>query len=309
VDNPSLMERPVENLDDLRFFVAVVDTGGFSSAARAMGARKAQVSRRVQELERSLGLRLLERTTRAVRLTEAGAAVYERAARAVALAQEVRDVVAAQRIAPSGVLRVSATQLLADLVLKPVVFQFLRKHPGVSVELDVTSRNVDLVRERFDLALRVGVPTDSNLVGRVLGKGRALYVGAPALLRAAGQLERPRDLERVDAVVLSGGATDWVFERGRARVSVRPKVRLVTSSYPVAREAALGGIGLVRLPSYYVAADLRSGRLEQVLEGWTPREVSITAVYPSRELVAPKTRMFLEMLASHVARRPLFDGE
>jgi len=303
------MEAHSENLDDLGFFVAVVDAGGFSAAARALGARKAHVSRRVQALEHSLGSRLLERTTRAVRLTEVGAAVYERAARAVALAREAREVVASQRAEPSGILRVSATQLLAELVLKPVVFQFLHKYPHVSVELDVTSRNVDLVRERFDLALRVGVPTDSSLVGRVLGKGRAVYVGSPALLRAVAGLEKPKDLERVDAIVLSGGAPDWVFERGRARVFVRPKIRLVTSSYTVAREAALGGIGLVRLPSYYVASDLRSGRLEQVLDDWTPREVSITAVYPSRELVAPKTRAFVDMLASHIAKRPLFDAD
>lgn len=303
------MSGPADSLDDLAFFVAVVDAGGFTAAARVLGARKAQVSRRVQELERALGSRLLERTTRAVRLTEVGAAVYERAARAVALAREAREVVASQRSEPSGILRVSATQLLADLVLKPVVFQFLRKYPRVSVELDVTSRSVDLVREGFDLALRVGVPTDSNLVGRRLGRGRAVYVGAPSLVRAAGEIERPKDLERVDAVVLSGGAPDWTFERGRARVLVRPKVRLVTPSYTLAREAALGGIGLVRLPSYYVAADLRSGRLEQVLDAWTPREVSITAVYPSRELVAPKTRVFVDMLASHVAQRPLLDAE
>jgi DNA-binding transcriptional LysR family regulator len=300
--------RP-ENLDDLSFFVAVVDAGGFSAAARALGARKAHVSRRVQELERALGSRLLERTTRAVRLTETGAAVYERAARAVALAREAREVVASQQAEPSGILRVSATQLLAELVLKPVVFQFLRRYPRVSVELDVTSRSVDLVRERFDLALRVGVPTDSNLVGRVLGRGRAVYAGSPALLRSAAGLEKPRDIEGVDAVVISGGASDWVFERGRARVLVRPRSRLVTSSYAVAREAALGGIGLVRLPSYYIAADLRSGRLEQVLDDWTPREVSITAVYASRELIAPKTRVFVDMLASHLAQRPLFDAE
>jgi LysR family transcriptional regulator, regulator for bpeEF and oprC len=302
------MEGRAENLDDLGFFVAVVDAGGFSAAARALGARKAHVSRRVQQLEQALGARLLERTTRAVRLTEVGSAVYERAAQAVALAREAREVVASQQAEPSGTLRVSATQLLTDLVLRPVVFQFLRKYPRVSVELDVTSRSVDLVRERFDLALRVGVPTDSNLVGRVLGQGRAVYVGAPALLRSAGALTKPRDIERVDAVVISGGAPDWLFERGRARVLVRPKSRLVTSSYAVAREAALGGIGLVRLPSYYIGADLRSGRLEQVLDGWTPREVSITAVYASRELIAPKTRVFVDMLASHVAQRPLFDA-
>lgn len=298
------MDHASENLDDLRLFVAVVDAGGFSAAARALGGRKAHVSRRVQELERALGARLLERTTRAVRLTEVGAAVYERAVQAVALAREARDIVASRRSEPGGVLRVSATELLTDLVLRPVIFHYLRKFPRVSVEIDVTSRHVDLVRDRFDLALRVGVTTDSNLVGRVLGKGRALYVAAPGFLRTIARLEDPKDLERVDAVVISG-APAWTFERDHKRAVVRPRARLLTSSYTVAHEAALEGLGLVRLPSYHVAADLKSGRLEQVLDDWTAREVSISVVYPSRDLIPPKTSAFLELLTRHVARRPL----
>jgi LysR family transcriptional regulator, regulator for bpeEF and oprC len=297
------------HLDDLAFFVAVVDAGGFSAAARALGARKAQVSRRVAELEQALGSRLLERTTRAVRLTDVGAAVYERAARAVALAEEARQVTVEERAEPNGRLRVSATQLLAELVLKPVVFAFLRKYPRVSVDLDVTSRPVDLVREGFDLALRVGAPTHSSLVGRVLGRGRAVYVAAPGFLRATDPLQKPKDVASVDAVLIAGGPAEWPFERGRSRLSIPPRVRLSTASYTLAREAVLAGIGLARLPSYYVAPDLRSGRLEQVLEGWTPPEVTVTAVYASRELVAPKVRVFVDMLADHVARRTLFDAD
>jgi DNA-binding transcriptional LysR family regulator len=287
------------NLDDLQFFVAVVDAGGFSAAARSLDARKAHVSRRVQALEQSLGARLLQRTTRAVRVTEAGAAVYERAARAVALAREAREVVARHRDEPSGVLRVSTTELLAELVLKPVVIPFLHKYPGISVELDVTSRSVDLVRERIDVALRVGVPTDSNLVGRSLGRGRPVYAGAPEFLRGV-RLSKPKDVEGVDAVVIAGGATNWLFQRGRTRTLVRPNQRLLTPSYALARDAALHGIGLIHLPSYFVAADLRSGRLQLVLEEWTPREVSITAVYASSELVPAKIRVFVDMLANHV---------
>jgi DNA-binding transcriptional LysR family regulator len=296
-------------LDDLAFFVAVVDAGGFSAAARALGARKAQVSRRVAELEQSLGSRLLERTTRAVRLTDVGSAVYERAARAVALAEEARQLTIEERAEPSGRLRVSATELLAELVLKPVVFTFLRKYPRVSVELDVTSRPVDLVREGFDLALRVGGPTHSSLVGRVLGRGRAVYVAAPGLLRATGRLQSPKDVEGVDAVLIAGGPPEWPFERGRSRLSVRPRVRFSAASYALAREAVLAGLGLARLPNYYVAPDLRSGRLEQVLEGWTPPEVTVTAVYASRELVPTKVRVFVDLLADHVARRSLFDAD
>lgn len=303
------MDTPTSSLDDLAYFVAVVNAGGFSAAARTLGARKAQVSRRVQQLERSLGSRLLERTTRAVRLTEIGGAVYERAAGAVTLAREACAIAVTQRAEPTGTLRVSATELLADLVLTPVVFQYLRAYPSVSVELDVTSRSVDLLREGFDVALRVGVPTDASLVGRILGRGSAVYVGAPSFVRGLGKLSKPRDAEQVDAVVLAGGAPEWAFERGRTRAFVRPKARLLTSSYAAARRAALGGIGLARLPSYYVAADLHAGRLVQVLADWTPPEIAIAAVYPSRELLAPKTRAFVDMLAGHVAKRPLLGGD
>ncbi len=293
------------DLGDLALFVAVVDAGGFSAAARAIGARKAHVSRRVQELERHLGARLLERTTRAVRLTEVGAAVYERAARAVALAREAQAVVAAGRREPFGLLRVSTTQLLAELVLRPVVLRYLRRHRGVSVELDITSRAVDIVREGFDLALRVGVPPDSNLVGRVVGKGRAICVASPSFLGAAAALTHPKELREVDAVVITGGAPEWSFQRGRTRLSVRPRARLTTPSYALAREATLAGVGVARLPSYFVADDLAAGRLEQLLAPWTPPEASITAIYASRDLIAPKTRAFLDLLAEHVAKRPL----
>jgi DNA-binding transcriptional LysR family regulator len=122
-----------------------------------------------------------------------------------------------------------------------------------------------------------------------------------------GLIATPKDLEEVDAVVISGGMPDWSFERGRKRVAVRPRARLVTSSYAMAREAALDGIGIVRLPSYYLAADLKSAKLTTVLDDWTPREVTISAVYPSRELVPLKTRAFVDLLVKRVAKRPLLE--
>ena len=292
-------------LDDLGVFVAVVDAGGFSAAARVIGARKAHVSRRVQELERRLGVRLLERTTRTVHLTEAGTAYYDRAARAVSLALEARAAVDAGRHEPMGLLRVTTTELLADLVLRPVVLGYLRKHPKVSVELDVTSRSIDIVRDGFDLALRVGVPSDSSLVGRVIGKGRAVCVASPAYLSAVAVPVAPKDLERLDAVTIAGGASEWAFQRRGRKLMVRPRVRFSTPSYTLAREAIVAGLGIGRLPTYFVADDLAAGRLALVLEPWTPPEVSVTAVYPSRGLVAPKTRAFVDALTTYVAKRPL----
>jgi DNA-binding transcriptional LysR family regulator len=292
-------------LDDLGIFVAVVDAGGFSAAARVTGARKAHVSRRIQELERRLGVRLLERTTRTVRLTEAGAAYYDRASRAVALAREARAAVDAGRHEPVGLLRITTTQLLAELVLRPVVLAYLGKYPQVSVELDVTSRFVDIVREGFDLALRVGVPSDSNLVGRVIGKGRAICIASPTYLAGVVAPRAPKDLERLDAVTISGGPSEWAFQRRGRKVVVRPRLRLTTPSYALAREAIVAGLGVGRLPSYFVAEDLAGGRLEVVLEPWTPPAISVTAVYASRGLVAPKTRAFVDALTAYVAKRPL----
>ena len=292
-------------LDDLGVFVAIVDAGGFSAAARVMGARKAHVSRRVQELERRLGVRLLERTTRTVRLTEAGTAYYDRASRAVVLALEARAAVDAGRHEPVGLLRITTTQLLAELVLRPVVLAYLRKYPQVSVELDVTSRSVDIVREGFDLAIRVGVPVDSSLVGCVIGKGRAVCIASPAYLAGVAAPRAPKDLERLDAVTIAGGSTEWAFQRRGRKIVVRPRPRLSTPSYTLAREAVVAGLGVGRLPSYFVAEDLAAGRLELVLEAWMPPTASVTAVYASRGLVAPKTRAFVDALTAYVAKRPL----
>jgi DNA-binding transcriptional LysR family regulator len=292
-------------LDDLGVFVAVVEAGGFSAAARVMGARKAHVSRRIQELERRLGVRLLERTTRTVRLTEAGAAYYERGARAIALAHEARAVIDAGRREPVGLLRVTTTQLLAELLLRPVILTYLRDHPRVSVELDVTSRAVDIVREGFDLALRVGVSSESNLVGRVLGRGRTVCVASPVYLASVAAPRAPKDLERLDAVAIAGGPSEWGFQRRGRKFFVRPRTRLSTPSYTLAREAIVAGLGIGQLPSYFVAQDLAAGRLESILESWMPPAVSITAVYASRALVAQKTRAFVDALTTYVAKRPL----
>lgn len=292
-------------LDDLGVFVAVVEAGGFSAAARVTGARKAHVSRRIQALERRLGVRLLERTTRTVRLTEAGTAYYDRASRAVAFAREARDVVESGRHEPVGLLRLTTTQLLAELVLRPVVLTYLRSYPRVSVELDVTSRTVDIVREGYDLALRVGVPADSNLVGRVIGKGQAVCIAAPAYLAGVVAPRTPKDLEQLDAVTIAGGSSEWVFQRRGRKLVVRPRPRLSSPSYTIAREALVAGFGVGWLPSYFVVDDLAAGRLERVLDSWMPPAVSLTAVYASRGLVAPKTRAFVDALTAYVAKRPL----
>jgi DNA-binding transcriptional LysR family regulator len=299
------VDSPSTDLDDLALFVEVVRAGGFTAAARVLNLRKAHVSRRVGELERRAGVRLLERTTRAVRMTETGAAVFEHAERAVSAARAALQVADEGRGEPSGTLRLSATPLLSELVLRPVVVPYLARYPQVSVELDVSARPVDLIRENFDVALRVGPAHDSKLVRRVLGAGRSIYVAAPSLLRGQPPVTAPKDLERYGGILISGGPPEWTFQRGRNKVMLRPRVRLSTSSFAEAREAALAGVGVVRLPSFFLAEEIKGGQLRQLLPAWTPPTVKIAAVYPSRSHLAAKTRVFLDMLSQHVAKHPL----
>jgi LysR family transcriptional regulator, regulator for bpeEF and oprC len=292
-------------LEDLELFVAVVDAGGFTAAARATGGRKALLSRRVQELEQRLGTRLLERTTRVVRLTDVGRTFYERAARAVAAGREAMQVVEQARREPTGTLRIATTQLLADLILEPVVLAYLTRHAKVAVEIDVGARPVDVVGESFDLALRVGPQKDSSLRSRALGKGRTICVASPGYLAKHGAPERPADVASHAAVIIAGGPVEWPFESRGRRLLVKPKVRLSTPSFLLARSAVCAGVGVGRLPSFFVDEALRGGALRSVLEEWTPAEVSVFALFPGRPQMPPKTRAFLDLLGQHLREHPL----
>ena len=292
-------------LDDLELFVAVVSAGGFTAASRAIGVRKALLSRRVQELEDRLGARLLERTTRTIRLTEVGAAFHEQAAQAVASAHAAVQTAKAALREPSGLLRISATQLLADLLLEPVITVYLQRHPKVAIELDVGSRTVDVVRESFDIALRVGPPKDTSLQGRLLGTGRTIYVASAQYLARRGHPQKPGELAEHDAVAIAGGPLEWPFEHRGRKQWVKPQVRLLTPSYALARQAAVAGLGIARLPSFYLAAALRTGALQAILTEWTPAEAPIFALFAQRLHLAPKTRAFLDLLTEHLHDNPL----
>lgn len=292
-------------LDDLELFVAVVDAGGFTAASRAIGARKALLSRRVQELEERLGVRLLERTTRTIRLTEAGAAFHAQATQAVSRARDaILDVAASQR-EPTGTLRISATQLLAEIALEPVIVSYLDRYRSVSVDLDVSSRTVDLIGERFDVALRVGPSKESSLTGRLLGKDRTLYLASPKYIAAHGLPKAPADVAEHDAVVIAGAPLEWPFERRGRKHLVKPRVRLATASYSLARRAAVGDLGLVRLPRFYVANALRTRALRAVLEEWTPSEVQIFAMFAGVAHLPVKTRAFLDLLTTYLRAHPI----
>jgi LysR family transcriptional regulator, regulator for bpeEF and oprC len=290
-------------LEELDAFVAVVDAGGFTAAARKTEARKATLSKRVQDLEARLGVPLLVRTTRSLRLTEEGSAYLEHARRSLASARDAEAVVVSARARPRGQLRVAIASTMAAFVMDGVI-EFLKRYPEVTLHLDTADRQVDLVRERFDLAVRVGPLPDSSLVAKRLGSTTGGYFASPAYVKRRGRPKTPRDLaSHATIVVPKGGRVgEWpFFVRGKTRlVQVGP--RLVVTDIPLAVRAAVTGLGIVRAPLAAVRPALAAKHLVPVLAKWTIPPLDVHAVYPPGGSLVPKTRAFLEMLAHELGR-------
>jgi len=282
-------------LEQLATFVAVVDANGFSAAARLTNARKATLSRRVRQLEERLGVTLLARTTRTLRLTDEGRAYLEHARKAMSAAVDADAVVALAKRKPTGVLRVTTSAALASVLLENVVTGFLSRHPQVSVHLDTSVRRLDLIREGYDLAVRTGPLEESSLLSRRLGTMSCGYYASPALRR---ELSRPEDVAQYPTVVVHRDeAHEWPFVvKGRPRsIVVRPRVTV--DSFELAIRAAVDGAGVVRSPRHFALPHLAKGRLEPVLVDWTPPPKDVYAVFQPGGALVPKTRLFIDALA------------
>lgn len=297
--------QSLPDLDALGLFVSVVEAGGFTAAARATGARKALLSRRVRELEARLDTQLLARTTRSIRLTEEGRRYFEHAQRALAAAREAELALAAGKGRPTGTLRVTTTAVLAEMLLEPVALRYLEKYPGVALELDVSSRTVDVVREGFDVAIRAGTLPDSSLTARRLGEARTGYFASPSYVKKRGAPAEPGELVHHATVVIGGGGTvEWPFARSGTVTSVVLRPRLLTTSYELALRAALAGLGIARVPEFYAREHVRQGRLTPVLEAWTPPAIPVHVLIPAG-ITPPRTRAFVEMVVRLLAREPV----
>jgi DNA-binding transcriptional LysR family regulator len=295
-------------LDDMLLFTEVVDAGGLTAAAGRLGLRKSTVSRRLAALEERLGVRLLERTTRRLRLTEAGRDYHGKCARLVAEAREVNRSLAEARGAPRGTLKVAAPALLGEL-LTPALAAFLRRHPLVRVEVALAPAHVDPLAGDHDLALVAGPLADSSLVARKLGRVHTGYFASPSYLARAGTPLSPEELAGHECVLLAEPGTDevWFFTGPSGPRTVPARGRLQVPSVHAGLAAVREGLGIARLPSTLVAADVRAGALVPVLAPFTPSGVSVVAVYPSGRHLPPKVRAFLDALATHAG--PLLLGE
>ena len=292
------------DLNRITVFVRVVEAGSFTGAAAVLGLRKSSASRSVAALEADLGIRLLQRTTRKLSLTDAGRAFYDRARDALAGLDEARNAVSSLGAAPRGLVRITApVDLAADLAAVTTVF--LRAHPDVRVETLLTARYVDLVKEGFDLAIRAGSLADSSLLARKLGESEFGLFASPAYLDAAGRPRRLADLARHECVLYRAGSATarWRLSgpRGDEEVSVRGRVD--TDELAFVRAMVLAGFGIALVPvSTMIRPLVASGVLERVLPRYALRGAVVHIVWPSRRFEPAAVALFREALAEALPR-------
>lgn len=291
-----------DDLNQMRVFVEVARHGGFTAAARVLDMPRSTVSRWVQELEKRLGVRLLHRTTRRIQLTEIGEGYYQRGLRAVESVEEAQAWVRSRAEVPQGTLRVSTFQLFAQTLLGPVLVEYLEQNPGMDVQVMIDERDVDLVGDRIDLAIRIGSLSDSSLVVRKLAMMHGWVLASPAYLARHGAPSHPSELaERSNLIYGHDRETIKLpFDDGQDQLEVSLPSRCVANSIELVRQLTLGGLGIGFLPPILAHEDVAAGRLVRLLPSWNTASLAIYAVYPSRRHLAQKVRAFVDLLAMQV---------
>jgi DNA-binding transcriptional LysR family regulator len=284
----------------MQAFVAVVQGGSFVKAADRLGTSKAVVSRLVLELEAQLATRLLNRTTRRQSLTEAGADYFERSRKILDDLTEANLAASAGTARPVGRLRINAPVSFGNLHLAPLWGGFLQQHPDVTLDITLSDRLADLVEDGFDLAIRIAHLPDSSLISRPLASTRVVLCAAPAYLAQHAPLARIQDLAVHTVVAYSywSGGDVWAFEGPNGPVQVTTQARLRSNSGDTCLAAALAGQGLILQPDFIVGADLKHGRLVEVLPQYRAPLLAIHAVYPSRQHLSVKVRRMVDYLAT-----------
>ena len=290
---------PWEGIDE---FVAVAETGSFTRAAARLRVSSSHVSRQLARLEDRLGARLFFRTTRRVAPTEAGQLFYGRCRRLLAERDLAFEAVGDLQEQPRGLLRLTSAVTYGERFVVPLVNDFLALHPQLSVEIHLTNEPVDLVEQRFDLAVRLGRLPESSLVATRLAP-RAMYLcAAPAYLDRRGTPERIDDLAHHDCLV--GTSDSWSFHEEGGERLLRPQGRWRCNSGLAVLDAALRGAGICQLPDYYVSEHVRAGRLVALLPHNMPPNAAVWAVYPQKRHLAARVRLLIEHLRAGLAERP-----
>jgi DNA-binding transcriptional LysR family regulator len=286
----------MDRFDAMQAFVTVADLKGFAPAARKLRLSPSAVTRLISALENRLGARLLQRTTRSVALTDAGARYLERVKRILADVEEAEIGVEGERTRPSGRLVISAPVGFGRLHVSAVMNAYLKRYRDVSAELRLEDRLINLVEEGVDLAVRIGHLADSSLVARHVGDMRRIVVASPGYLKSRGEPKKPQDIALHDTIQFGASSVEWRFaESGNeSRLDYAP--RLITNSADAAIQYAEAGGGLARVLAYQAADAIKRGRLKVVLAKFEPSPVPIHIVYPTSRLLSAKVRTFVDLV-------------
>ncbi len=292
------------NLNDVRLFLRVVETNSFTAAADTLGIQKSTISRRIAQLEDDLGVRLLQRSTRKLSLTNEGHELFARCRPLVEELEQVPDLVSAHHSEPRGRLRVTVPTDMGIYLLDDVFASFLQCYPRLEIEIELSTRLVDLIEEGFDLALRVGELADSSLVARPIAHIQMGLYASPTYLEQHGIPQTPDDLARHHCITIQRPNPQWRFLDWQGGEPINVKARIKANSLSFAASMAEKGLGITRMPHPFAKTQVDSGLLVPVLERFQAPKVVINAVYPSRRHLNPKVRLFIDHVMSMLKDHP-----
>jgi DNA-binding transcriptional LysR family regulator len=290
-------------VDDREVFFNVVEANGFGAAARRLETTPASVSRRVKSLEQRLGVRLLQRTTRKLSLTEAGERYFREGRRLLHELDDLEQALTASAHEPEGELRIVAPMSFGQRRLAPLVVRFAKLHPKLRISLILEDRETDLIDAAADLAIRIGHPADSSMIARAIAPVPRHACASPEYLERRGYPESPEDLLHHDCLHynLISEREEWTFLSDNGEQTLAIRGNFCSNNGDVLAEAAVQGLGITLLPNFIVEEGLAGGRLVKVLENYERAPLTLFALYPSRQHVPAKTRRFLDFLLDHFA--------
>lgn len=299
----------MDKLQAMQLFVRVVEAGSFTAGAAQMGISRALASKQIQTLEDALGVRLLNRTTRRISLTDPGRNYHERVIHVLDALAEAETEAAELQVEPRGRMRVSVPISFAVRHLAPALAEFQRRFPRLELELGLNDRRVDLVDEGFDMAIRIGRLADSSLVARRIAPASLVIVAAPKYLEQAGTPAHPDELAAHSCLIytLTSKSDEWSFERAGHAVTVKLKGRLFVNNGDYVAAAAIDGAGIGLLPAFITCDALQAGQLVEVLADWTIPPLGIYAVYPQTRALPAKTRVLIDFLVERFGPQPYWE--
>tara|TARA_R110002167_G_scaffold150687_4_gene344456 strand:- start:16 stop:924 length:909 start_codon:yes stop_codon:yes gene_type:complete len=300
----------MDKLGAMQAFATVVARGGYAAAGRELGLTRSAVSKAVMELERILGARLLDRTTRRVGPTEAGLAYYENCLDIIARVEETEIQVSRLHDEPRGVLKINAPMSFGESHLGPAIAAFMSDYPELKIQLSLNDRFIDPVEEGFDVTIRIAELEDSSLIARKLAPARRLLVAAPSYVARFGAPARPDDLQRHRCLNYGHTTTlqRWQLSDQGHPLSVAVDAVLCSNNGSILRAAALAGQGIAMLPTFIVGPDIGAGRLVPILDAFPPRPLAIYALYAPNRYLAAKTRVLIDFLAARFGSAPTWDS-